>query len=475
MCVEKGSLVGSRSQLSEHPFPSFFPWASHYLTVDREDAKTKNAPCCAQSGNGEAMDDNPFSFILAHTAGGTRGRSETLQQENGGANSLAPSSSHDSLSSLACETPSKASRGLLGKTSSPATGGKKPQQQQQQLLKTASFRRMDSPCSTVTPQKQQTLALNRNRSSSKDSKPLPFPLQYNAPSSSTGPSLARGGGGVPTSTSSSRQLLPPAPAPAPPSACKTLNKVLVAKNSLGAGLGPMNVSINKALLNRQREAVRRIRNQRAEDFSAPLEASAEEVEVVRRRQSIAITTEIKNLVRAAEAEVAEAEGGQGGGGGVDAEAEAEADVFADLPLVASPPPSPSPALLSPPAAPRLSDALDGRKRESLALDSALIGKMLPRKVQLQVRQGKPVPPEFFGNVSIFFSDVVGFTNISAAVEPLQVIRLLVRENPWALTFYFHRHLFANPPHSPAPHAEHTLHRNGSRHVPLPALQGGDHW
>ena len=66
-----------------------------------------------------------------------------------------------------------------------------------------------------------------------------------------------------------------------------------------------------------------------------------------------------------------------------------------------------------------------RKRESLALDSALISKMLPRKVCLHVRQGKPVPPEFFSNVSIFFSDVVGFTNISAAVEPINVIQLLV--------------------------------------------------
>ena len=96
----------------------------------------------------------------------------------------------------------------------------------------------------------------------------------------------------------------------------------------------------------------------------------------------------------------------------------------------------SPSRLSAVAVPRSSDSKSrprissddatGRKRESLLQDSALISKMLPRKVCLHVREGKPVPPEFFSNVSIFFSDVVGFTNISAAVEPIHVIRLLVR-------------------------------------------------
>ena len=37
-----------------------------------------------------------------------------------------------------------------------------------------------------------------------------------------------------------------------------------------------------------------------------------------------------------------------------------------------------------------------------------------------VRQGKPVPPEAFRDVGVFFSDVVGFTNISAGVSPMQV-------------------------------------------------------
>lgn len=377
--------------------------------------------------------ENPFSFILSATGGTSRGRSETVHcsSSNNIASKLPATLSSDSLCNLVsgtlnCETPSKSIRGIHNKTNSPVTGGKK-------LLKTNSFRRMDSPGpSTVTPQKQQpTLAISRNRSSSKENKPL-----YNVPpSSSAGPggraaaaaSLPLGGPSAPATAAASTAprvlqlaLAHPQP-PTPASNCKTLNRALQAKNCQSQLCGPAGTfsTFSKSLMVKQREAVRKIRNQKAQNFSVPVEASAEEVEVVRRRQSIAITTEIKNLVRAAAAEVAEED-------------------FGDLLVVPSPPASPVSAasaptrrdcLLSPPGSaesgPRISDVLDGRKRESLALDSVLIGKMLPRKVQLQVRQGKPVPPEFFGDVSIFFSDVVGFTNISAAVEPIHVIRLLV--------------------------------------------------
>ena len=68
--------------------------------------------------------------------------------------------------------------------------------------------------------------------------------------------------------------------------------------------------------------------------------------------------------------------------------------------------------------------VDEPRRESMALNSALVHQMLPRKVCVPLRQGKPVPPEAFTDVGIFFSDVVGFTNISAGVEPIQVLQLL---------------------------------------------------
>jgi len=74
---------------------------------------------------------------------------------------------------------------------------------------------------------------------------------------------------------------------------------------------------------------------------------------------------------------------------------------------------------------RAGEASDGEpRRESMVLDQALVRQMLPRKVCLPLRQGKPVPPEAFSDVSIFFSDVVGFTSISAGVAPIRVLQLL---------------------------------------------------
>jgi len=67
---------------------------------------------------------------------------------------------------------------------------------------------------------------------------------------------------------------------------------------------------------------------------------------------------------------------------------------------------------------------EGGRRESMVLDQALVRQMLPRKVCLPLRQGKPVPPEAFSDVAIFFSDVVGFTSISAGVAPIRVLQLL---------------------------------------------------
>ena len=41
-----------------------------------------------------------------------------------------------------------------------------------------------------------------------------------------------------------------------------------------------------------------------------------------------------------------------------------------------------------------------------------------------LRDGVAVPPEQFKETTIFFSDIVGFTNIASAVKPIKVVELL---------------------------------------------------
>jgi len=54
----------------------------------------------------------------------------------------------------------------------------------------------------------------------------------------------------------------------------------------------------------------------------------------------------------------------------------------------------------------------------------LVSRLLPKSVAEDLKQGKRVEPEDFEAVTIFFSDIVGFTNISKASKPQQVVTLL---------------------------------------------------
>lgn len=58
--------------------------------------------------------------------------------------------------------------------------------------------------------------------------------------------------------------------------------------------------------------------------------------------------------------------------------------------------------------------------------SQLVNKMLPGHVARALQEGRPVEPEHFDDCTILFSDIVGYTTISSAFAPKEVMSMLDR-------------------------------------------------
>ncbi|EDQ88293.1 uncharacterized protein MONBRDRAFT_26544 [Monosiga brevicollis MX1] len=70
--------------------------------------------------------------------------------------------------------------------------------------------------------------------------------------------------------------------------------------------------------------------------------------------------------------------------------------------------------------------INARKGNAMLQDNALLEQVFPKHIATALREGRTIEPEHHAEVTIFFSDICGFTDMSATLEPVQVSNMLDR-------------------------------------------------